>query len=84
MIMFQIHVDFMIVIWLNLIVQLFKSACLIWIFSSFSFDVFKLFMLYQLFSFKHPEYSTEKSNQRYKKLHFEIPLDTGSAMVHGM
>ncbi|EHA8586617.1 putative protein arginine N-methyltransferase [Cocos nucifera] len=36
-----------------------------------------------LFSFKHPEYSTKKSNQRYKKLRFEIPLDTGSAMVHG-
>ncbi|XP_008796923.1 protein arginine N-methyltransferase 5 [Phoenix dactylifera] len=36
-----------------------------------------------LFSFKHPEYSAKKSNQRYKKLHFEIPLDTGSAMVHG-
>ncbi|XP_010927141.1 protein arginine N-methyltransferase 5 [Elaeis guineensis] len=36
-----------------------------------------------LFSFKHPEYSVKKSNQRYKKLRFEIPLDTGSAMVHG-
>lgn len=35
------------------------------------------------FSFKHPEYSPKNSNQRYKKLCFEIPLDTGAAMVHG-
>ncbi|KAL9400588.1 hypothetical protein Peur_009549 [Populus x canadensis] len=26
---------------------------------------------------------TKKSNQRYKRLQFEIPCDTGSAMVHG-
>ncbi|XP_020245185.1 protein arginine N-methyltransferase 5 isoform X2 [Asparagus officinalis] len=36
-----------------------------------------------VFTFTHPEYSDNKSNQRYKKLHFEIPADTGSALVHG-
>ncbi|XP_039018708.1 protein arginine N-methyltransferase 1.5-like isoform X1 [Hibiscus syriacus] len=36
-----------------------------------------------VFTFNHPDYSTKKSNQRYKKLQFEIPRDTGSAMVHG-
>ncbi|KAJ6354915.1 hypothetical protein OIU77_005502 [Salix suchowensis] len=36
-----------------------------------------------VFTFTHPDYSTKKSNQRYKKLQFEIPSDTGSAMVHG-
>lgn len=36
-----------------------------------------------VFTFTHPEYSSKKDNQRYKKLHFEIPNDTGSAMVHG-
>lgn len=36
-----------------------------------------------VFTFTHPEYSDNKSNERYKKLHFEIPADTGSAMVHG-
>lgn len=38
----------------------------------------------RVFTFIHPEYSTKKSNQRYKKLHFEIPSDTGSALVHGL
>ncbi|CAK9175756.1 unnamed protein product, partial [Ilex paraguariensis] len=37
-----------------------------------------------VFTFTHPNYSTKKSNHRYKKLQFEISRDTGSAMVHGM
>ncbi|XP_075642080.1 protein arginine N-methyltransferase 1.5 isoform X2 [Castanea sativa] len=36
-----------------------------------------------VFTFTHPNQPTMKSNQRYKKLQFEIPSDTGSAMVHG-
>lgn len=40
--------------------------------------------LIQVFTFTHPEYSTTKDNQRYKKLQFEIPHDSGSVMVHGM
>lgn len=36
-----------------------------------------------VFTFMHPEHSDKKSNQRYKKLHFRLPTDTGSAMVHG-
>ncbi|KAH8503941.1 hypothetical protein H0E87_011547, partial [Populus deltoides] len=36
-----------------------------------------------VFTFTHPDYSTKKSNQRYKRLQFEIPCDTRSAMVHG-
>ncbi|XP_022754394.1 protein arginine N-methyltransferase 1.5 [Durio zibethinus] len=36
-----------------------------------------------VFTFNHPDYSTKKSNQRYKKLQFVIPRDTGSVMVHG-
>lgn len=36
-----------------------------------------------VFTFNHPEHSTTKSNHRYKKLRFEIPTDTGSALVHG-
>ncbi|KAF9661928.1 hypothetical protein SADUNF_Sadunf18G0000100 [Salix dunnii] len=36
-----------------------------------------------VFTFTHPNYSTKKSNQRHKRLQFEIPSDTGSAMVHG-
>uniref|UniRef100_A0A5B6ZHV2 Protein arginine N-methyltransferase n=1 Tax=Davidia involucrata TaxID=16924 RepID=A0A5B6ZHV2_DAVIN len=36
-----------------------------------------------VFTFTHPEYSNNKSNQRYKKLQFVIPIDTGSTMVHG-
>ncbi|KAF7137514.1 hypothetical protein RHSIM_Rhsim07G0173800 [Rhododendron simsii] len=36
-----------------------------------------------VFTFTHPEYSTTKDNQRYKKLQFEIPHDSGSVMVHG-
>ncbi|KAF3446026.1 hypothetical protein FNV43_RR11204 [Rhamnella rubrinervis] len=36
-----------------------------------------------VFTFTHPNHSTDKSNDRYKKLQFEIPNDTGSAMVHG-
>ncbi|XAR57652.1 Histone-arginine N-methyltransferase [Bertholletia excelsa] len=36
-----------------------------------------------VFTFTHPEYSSTKSNQRYVKLCFEIPYDTGSTLVHG-
>ncbi|CAI9115602.1 OLC1v1016543C1 [Oldenlandia corymbosa var. corymbosa] len=36
-----------------------------------------------VFTFTHPDYSANKRNDRYKKLRFEIPRDTGSAMVHG-
>ncbi|OIV96519.1 hypothetical protein TanjilG_07911 [Lupinus angustifolius] len=35
-----------------------------------------------VFTFTHPKPDKE-SNQRYKKLHFVMPNDTGSAMVHG-
>ncbi|KAJ1420140.1 S-adenosyl-L-methionine-dependent methyltransferase [Sesbania bispinosa] len=36
-----------------------------------------------VFTFTHPKHSDKESNQRYKKLYFVIPNDTGSAMVHG-
>ncbi|KAF5456626.1 hypothetical protein F2P56_026091 [Juglans regia] len=36
-----------------------------------------------VFTFTHPNKSSKGSNQRHKKLRFEIPSDTGSAMVHG-
>ncbi|XP_062164136.1 protein arginine N-methyltransferase 1.5 isoform X1 [Alnus glutinosa] len=36
-----------------------------------------------VFTFTHPNRSTKKSNERYKKLQFEIPSETGSSMVHG-
>uniref|UniRef100_A0A2N9ERZ7 Protein arginine N-methyltransferase n=1 Tax=Fagus sylvatica TaxID=28930 RepID=A0A2N9ERZ7_FAGSY len=36
-----------------------------------------------VFTFTHPNWSAMKSNQRYKKLQFEIPSDTGSTLVHG-
>ncbi|WCJ30569.1 Protein arginine N-methyltransferase 5 [Euphorbia peplus] len=36
-----------------------------------------------VFTFTHPNYTSQKSNHRYKKLQFEIANDTGSAMVHG-
>lgn len=36
-----------------------------------------------VFTFTHPNYSPNKDNQRYTKLKFEIPSDTGSALVHG-
>ncbi|XP_058222514.1 protein arginine N-methyltransferase 1.5 [Rhododendron vialii] len=36
-----------------------------------------------VFTFTHPKYSTTEDNQRYKKLQFEIPHDSGSVMVHG-
>ncbi|PPR98342.1 hypothetical protein GOBAR_AA22328 [Gossypium barbadense] len=46
-------------------------------------SVAKLAPSQSVFTFNHPDYSTKKSNQRYKKLHFVIPSDTGSAIVHG-
>ncbi|OAY67846.1 Protein arginine N-methyltransferase 5 [Ananas comosus] len=36
-----------------------------------------------VFTFNHPNYSSKNNNQRYKKLQFVIPADTGSALVHG-
>ncbi|GAB4837642.1 Protein arginine N-methyltransferase 5 [Ancistrocladus abbreviatus] len=36
-----------------------------------------------VFTFTHPNYSAEKTNERYMKLQFEIPNDAGSALVHG-
>lgn len=36
-----------------------------------------------VFTFVHPEFSPNRSNQRYAKLRFEIPRDTGSTLVHG-
>ncbi|CAA0838296.1 Protein arginine N-methyltransferase 1.5 [Striga hermonthica] len=36
-----------------------------------------------VFTFVHPEDLTKTNNQRYKKLHFDIPSDTGSALIHG-
>ncbi|TKY74651.1 arginine N-methyltransferase 1.5 [Spatholobus suberectus] len=36
-----------------------------------------------VFTFTHPKRSDKESNQRYKKLNFVIPNDTGTAMVHG-
>ncbi|KAF7817197.1 protein arginine N-methyltransferase 1.5 [Senna tora] len=36
-----------------------------------------------VFTFAHPKPSDKESNQRYVKLQFVIPNDTGSAMVHG-
>lgn len=36
-----------------------------------------------VFTFTHPNYSPNKSNQRYKKLRFDIPVETGSTIVHG-
>ncbi|PIA44062.1 hypothetical protein AQUCO_01800245v1 [Aquilegia coerulea] len=46
-------------------------------------SVAKLSPSQPVFTFTHPDHSTKKSNQRYTKLRFEIPRDTGSAMVHG-
>ncbi|KAI9192121.1 hypothetical protein LWI28_018529 [Acer negundo] len=46
-------------------------------------SVAKLAPSQPVFTFTHPNFSTKKSNQRYKKLRFEIPSDTGSAIVHG-
>ncbi|KAK6918362.1 PRMT5, oligomerization domain [Dillenia turbinata] len=36
-----------------------------------------------VFTFEHPNFSASKSNERYKKLVFHVPDDTGSAIVHG-
>ncbi|KAG8642367.1 hypothetical protein MANES_12G085100v8 [Manihot esculenta] len=36
-----------------------------------------------VFTFTHPNYTSKRSNQRYKKLQFEIANDAGSALVHG-
>ncbi|MQL94125.1 hypothetical protein Taro_026774 [Colocasia esculenta] len=44
--------------------------------------VAKLAASQPVFTFAHPNFS-QQSNERYKKLHFQIPSETGSAMVHG-
>jgi len=36
-----------------------------------------------VFTFTHPNFSPKRDNRRYKKLLFELPADTGSALVHG-
>eukprot|EP01018_Ginkgo_biloba_P031681 Gb_23660 [translate_table: standard] len=36
-----------------------------------------------VFTFTHPNFSPKKDNRRYKKLYFELPEETGSALVHG-
>ncbi|KAL1569291.1 Protein arginine N-methyltransferase 5, variant 2 [Salvia divinorum] len=36
-----------------------------------------------VFTFTHPEHSDKPSNQRYKKLQFDIPEDTGATLIHG-
>lgn len=36
-----------------------------------------------VFTFEHPNVSAKPDNRRYKKLVFELPSDTGSALVHG-
>ncbi|KAK1551262.1 hypothetical protein Q3G72_032999 [Acer saccharum] len=46
-------------------------------------SVAKLAPSQPVFTFTHPNFATKKSNQRYKRLRFEIPSDTGSAIVHG-
>ncbi|XP_027332876.1 protein arginine N-methyltransferase 1.5-like [Abrus precatorius] len=45
--------------------------------------VYRIAPTQQVFSFHHPKCLDKESNQRYKKLHFVIPDDLGSAMVHG-
>ncbi|KAJ3698660.1 hypothetical protein LUZ61_002365 [Rhynchospora tenuis] len=36
-----------------------------------------------VFTFSHPNLSPKIDNQRYKKLQFQMPSDTGSALIHG-
>lgn len=36
-----------------------------------------------VFTFTHPNHSLKASNQRYTKLQFDMPQDTGSCLVHG-
>lgn len=38
----------------------------------------------QVFTFTHPNCSASINNERYEKLLFEIPADTGSTLVHGI
>jgi protein arginine N-methyltransferase 5 len=38
----------------------------------------------EVFSFSHPNFSPKATNERYTKLQFELPQDTGSCLVHGM
>ncbi|XP_065849543.1 protein arginine N-methyltransferase 1.5 [Euphorbia lathyris] len=46
-------------------------------------NIAKLAPSQPVFTFTHPNYTSQKSNNRYKKLKFELANDTGSAMVHG-
>ncbi|XP_027189500.1 protein arginine N-methyltransferase 1.5-like isoform X12 [Cicer arietinum] len=55
-----------------------ESACVVKL-----YNVARLAPSQQVFTFTHPKWFDKESNERYKKLQFEIPKDTGSAMVHG-
>jgi protein arginine N-methyltransferase 5 len=35
-----------------------------------------------VFKFTHPNFSPKRDNHRYRKLLFELPIDTGSTLVH--
>ncbi|GAU15165.1 hypothetical protein TSUD_09030, partial [Trifolium subterraneum] len=55
-----------------------ESACVVNM-----YNVARLAPCQQVFTFTHPKRSHRESNQRYQKLCFVIPNDTGSAVVHG-
>ncbi|KAJ7518054.1 hypothetical protein O6H91_21G052500 [Diphasiastrum complanatum] len=46
-------------------------------------NVAKLAAPKPVFTFHHPNFIPGSDNRRYKKLVFELPEDTGSALVHG-
>ncbi|KAM7262837.1 hypothetical protein ACFE04_000520 [Oxalis oulophora] len=46
-------------------------------------SVAKLAPTQSVFTFSHPNRSAKIRNQRYTKLQFNLPSDTGSALVHG-
>ncbi|XP_022552222.1 protein arginine N-methyltransferase 1.5-like [Brassica napus] len=46
-------------------------------------SVAKLAPSQSVFIFTHPNFSAKANNQRYKKLHFNLPSDAGSALVQG-
>ncbi|MCH80032.1 protein arginine N-methyltransferase 1.5-like, partial [Trifolium medium] len=56
-----------------------ESACVVNM-----YNVARLAPSQEVFTFTHPKSFVGESNQRYQKLCFMIPNDTGSAMVHGM
>ncbi|XP_045831547.1 protein arginine N-methyltransferase 1.5-like [Trifolium pratense] len=55
-----------------------ESACVVNM-----YNVDRLAPSQEVFTFTHPKSFVGESNQRYQKLCFMIPNDTGSAMVHG-